>query len=156
MRSIAMNAHSQRGAILVVALIMLLLVTIIGIASMRDTSLQERMAGNLRDRELALQSAEAALRRGEARAVQRFEAGTVHNLINTPESISVNSFPGVAKNPGYTLTHLALLRNGTEAGVAIDDAGALMRIEASGFGQAQDAANSPSASNKLTSLFLVE
>jgi type IV pilus assembly protein PilX len=44
---------------------MILLLTIIGLASIRGSDLQERMAGNMRDRNLSFQSAEAALRSGE-------------------------------------------------------------------------------------------
>lgn len=55
----------QRGAVLLVGLIMLLLLTIIGMASIRGTDLQERMAGNMRDRSLAFEAAETALRSGE-------------------------------------------------------------------------------------------
>lgn len=55
----------QRGIVLVVALIMLLLMTMAGLASMRGTTLEERMAGNWRDQNLAFQGAEAALRHGE-------------------------------------------------------------------------------------------
>ena len=64
----AQGWRQQRGATLVVSMIMLLMLTLIGVAGMRDTMLQEKMAGNLRDRELALQAAEAALRQGEAAA----------------------------------------------------------------------------------------
>lgn len=56
----------QAGTVLVVALIVLLLVTILGLAGMRDSIMQERMSGNMLDRNLAFQAAEAALRRGEA------------------------------------------------------------------------------------------
>jgi type IV pilus assembly protein PilX len=56
----------QRGAVLIIALVMLLLLTLIGVAGMRDTQLQERMSGGARDREYALQAAEAALREAEA------------------------------------------------------------------------------------------
>jgi type IV pilus assembly protein PilX len=55
----------QRGAVLVVALVFLLLMTVLGVTSMSSTTLQERMAGNLRDNNLAFQAAEAALRSGE-------------------------------------------------------------------------------------------
>ena len=55
----------QTGAVLVVALLFLLVMTLLGVASMRGTALQERMAGNQRDRNLALQAAETALRAGE-------------------------------------------------------------------------------------------
>ena len=56
----------QSGAVLIISLIMLLLLTLIGASSMQTTSLEEKMAGNLRDRNLAFQAAESALRAGEA------------------------------------------------------------------------------------------
>lgn len=62
------NMHSsrkQRGAILVVALIFLVVMTMLILASIRGTVMQERMASNLYDRSLAFQAAEAALREGE-------------------------------------------------------------------------------------------
>lgn len=55
----------QRGAVMIIGLIMLLLLTVIGLASIRGTSLQEQMTGNMRDRNLAFQAAESALRMGE-------------------------------------------------------------------------------------------
>lgn len=57
---------AQRGAALIVSLVILLLMTIIGITSMSTNSMEEKMAGNMRDRNLAFQAAEAALRDGEA------------------------------------------------------------------------------------------
>ncbi|TBU92954.1 pilus assembly PilX family protein [Phytopseudomonas dryadis] len=151
-----MNAKSQRGAILIVALIMLLLVTIIGLASMRGTSLQERMAGNLRDQELALQAAEAALRKGETLVTSKFEANTLGTLALADETGTYSTFPGVAKDPTYVLKHLATLRTSTEAGVATDEEGSIIRIQSNGYGLAQDAANTPSSTSELTSVFLVE
>jgi type IV pilus assembly protein PilX len=58
------NKH-QSGAILIIALIMLLLLTIIGVTSMQTTTLEEKMAGNMHEYHLAFQAAEAALREGE-------------------------------------------------------------------------------------------
>lgn len=55
----------QQGAALIVSLVLLLVVTVLGVTAMRTTTLQERMAGNLRDNNLAFQAAEAALRDGE-------------------------------------------------------------------------------------------
>src|SRR5690606_3767551 len=55
----------ERGAVLIVALVLLLVMTILGVSSLSSTTLQERMAGNLRDSNLAFQAAEAALREGE-------------------------------------------------------------------------------------------
>lgn len=53
---------AQGGTTLVVALILLLVVTLVAVAGMQNTVLQERMAGNLYDRNLAFQQAEAGLR----------------------------------------------------------------------------------------------
>lgn len=61
------SASRQRGAILVTSMLLLLVLTVLGVAMMRMTNLQERMAGNTRDMTLALQGAEAALRDGEER-----------------------------------------------------------------------------------------
>lgn len=52
----------QKGAAIFIALIMLLVMTIIGITASQTTTLEEKMAGNLRDQTLALQAGEAALR----------------------------------------------------------------------------------------------
>jgi type IV pilus assembly protein PilX len=57
---------AQRGVVLIVGLIMVLLMTIVGLAAIRGTGLQENMAGNMRDRNIAFQAAESALREGEA------------------------------------------------------------------------------------------
>ncbi len=59
------SRHQQRGAILFISLIMLLMMTIIGVTSMSNVTMEERMAGNLRDGDLSFQAAEAALRTGE-------------------------------------------------------------------------------------------
>lgn len=54
--------RQQKGAVLIVALVMLLLITMASIAAIRSSTLDERMAGNARDRDKALQAAEAAVR----------------------------------------------------------------------------------------------
>ena len=51
----------QRGVALVMALVFLLLLTILGIAALNTTSLEEKMAHNVKDRNLAFQAAESAL-----------------------------------------------------------------------------------------------
>ena len=53
--------HKQNGATLLFALVLLLLMTVLGLSSIRGVSLQERMASNLNERDLAFQAAEAAL-----------------------------------------------------------------------------------------------
>ncbi|WP_284500707.1 pilus assembly PilX family protein [Microbulbifer litoralis] len=64
-----MNLYSlerQRGAVLVVCMIILLLLTIVGISGARNVILQEKMTFASRDAQLALQVTEAALRDAES------------------------------------------------------------------------------------------
>jgi len=53
--------HYQQGAVLIVSLILLLILTLVGVSGMKMTSLEERMSGNYKDHEMAFQAAEAAL-----------------------------------------------------------------------------------------------
>lgn len=63
--SLAINRTEQQGSVLIVSLIMLLVMTLIGISGMRTSQLEERMASNMRDHDLAFQAAEAGLRAAE-------------------------------------------------------------------------------------------
>lgn len=60
-----MSLYKQTGSALIVSLLFLLILTILGVAGIQTTSMQERMSGNMRDRNMAFQAAEAALRGGE-------------------------------------------------------------------------------------------
>lgn len=57
--------RGERGAVLIVVLILLLIMTVLGLASLRGTLMEERMSAYLYDRSLSFQSAEAALRAAE-------------------------------------------------------------------------------------------
>jgi type IV pilus assembly protein PilX len=59
-------SNTQSGAVLPISLIMVLLLTMIGVTGMQTTSLEEKMAGNMRDKNLAFQAAESALKEAEA------------------------------------------------------------------------------------------
>ena len=69
MRTKTMYLHkpekNQKGVALFVSLIFLLLLTVVGMASMKSASLQEKMAGNSRFKNISFQLAEAALREAE-------------------------------------------------------------------------------------------
>ncbi|AWM94368.1 pilus assembly protein PilX [Pseudomonas sp. 31-12] len=69
MRKASMTFHAQRGMALLVSLVFLLLLTLIGLSSMQNATLQEKMAGSVSLRNQSFQGAEAALRVGES-AVQ--------------------------------------------------------------------------------------
>lgn len=55
------DAPTQRGVALIVALILLVVVTLVGLVSISGTIMQNKMAANQYDRETAFQSAESAL-----------------------------------------------------------------------------------------------
>jgi type IV pilus assembly protein PilX len=57
----------QHGAILIVSMLLLLVLTVLALATLRATTSQERMAGNARDVALSFQSTEAAVRAAETR-----------------------------------------------------------------------------------------
>jgi type IV pilus assembly protein PilX len=59
------TSHKQHGGALITGLIMLVAMTMLGITALQSASLEERMSGNSRDRNIALQAAEAALRDAE-------------------------------------------------------------------------------------------
>ncbi len=71
----------QRGVVLFVSLVMLMILTILGVSSVQTTSLQEVMSRNSQDTNLAFQAAESALRDGESivelmESTQLFDAAT--------------------------------------------------------------------------------
>ncbi|KGM50988.1 hypothetical protein N792_13025 [Lysobacter concretionis Ko07 = DSM 16239] len=79
---------AQRGIALVVVLILLLVMTLLGLAAMRGTLMEERMSANLLDRSLAFQAVEAALREGEALAATKPAmppSGCVSGLCSRPD-----------------------------------------------------------------------
>lgn len=80
----------QKGATLAVTLIMLFLVTLLGVATIQVTSMQEKMSSNLQDKELSFNAAESALAAGET---------WLMNLTTRPPAITTcSSFPCVQPN----------------------------------------------------------
>lgn len=72
----------QAGMALITGLIFMVALTLIAMAAMRTTMLEERMSGNARDRDMAFQAAEAALRAGEqvlrGATLPAFASGTAY------------------------------------------------------------------------------
>lgn len=104
----------QRGATLVVVLILLLVMTLLGLASLRSTILEERMTSNLLDRSLGFQVAEGGLREAEATldpnpALAAFPAAgcNANGLCSRPDPAAVDRW----LDPGF---------NGWRVGTATD------------------------------------
>ena len=73
----SINNQTQHGVVLAVALIMLVLITLLGMSAMRSTIMEERMASNSRNDNVAFQLAETTLRQAEA------------NLLADPQATSI-------------------------------------------------------------------
>lgn len=67
--------HRQRGAVLYIALIMLILLALLGVVGLQVVGMQERMAAGYRAVNLAFQNAEGTLRSNEC-LIQAFEDRT--------------------------------------------------------------------------------
>src|SRR5690606_23790584 len=59
------NRHPESGAVLIMGLVMVLLISIVALSAIRSSNLQEAMAGNMRDRNMAFQAAESGVVSGE-------------------------------------------------------------------------------------------
>lgn len=62
LKPIVMRPRRESGAVLITGLIFMTLVMLIALSVMRSATLEERMAANARNRQLALEAAEAVVR----------------------------------------------------------------------------------------------
>jgi len=141
-----LSACPQRGAALITALLLLVVMTILALSVMQMSRVEERMVGNTRDLNVAFEAAEAAARNGEAVVRQQVTAidcspsatckswiqGSPPDLANqtatwwssnaTPFADPAgNAMSGVkaSANPTYVVEHLGFVRTdgGVETGV---------------------------------------
>lgn len=146
----ALARKSQHGAVLIVSLLLLVVLTLLGVAGMRNTTLEEKMAGNSRDIQLAFNAAEAALRQAESYLQQAsLPAFVAYDGTNTggyymPDtsiwkivdwsdiddgsgngmvlSAGTTALPGLAAQPAVYIEEMPAVTSGgsLEAGVALD------------------------------------
>lgn len=161
----AAEMRYQRGSVLVIALIMLLLLTMLGVSGMRGTGLEERMAGNMRDQHLAFQAAEAALRGAEDQlsplvvrpigcaegsTCTAYAAGTFPSLADKdhdwwldnatdygdPDSKDIDE---VSADPRYVIEEQSFIRDSLTTGFSEPTGRDIYRVTARGTGQTVDA-----------------
>lgn len=82
---------SERGAVLLLCLVMLLALTVIGVSSMSNSTMQERIVGGARDNNMAFQAAEAALQFGIESGVTHLQ--TVSNFNRFVDVINCTAVP---------------------------------------------------------------
>lgn len=85
--------YQQQGAVLIMSLILLFVLTLIGVSSMNTTVLEEKMAGNTRNRHFAFTAAENVLRDAESYVNNSATLATVTAFNNTNGLYKVNQGP---------------------------------------------------------------
>ncbi|MEQ8515868.1 MAG: PilX N-terminal domain-containing pilus assembly protein [Chromatocurvus sp.] len=96
-------ANRQSGVVLPIVMILMVILGVLAVSGMDDTAMQERMAGNMRDREVAFQAAESALREGEGWIQANRSIAEANTELSGTEASAWN---GAAPAPSGTSTGL--------------------------------------------------
>jgi type IV pilus assembly protein PilX len=138
-RAPRIRARTQRGVALIVAMVLLLVATLIGLAASRGTLLQERMSSNSYDRSLAFQRSESALRFAESQITAEgsiLALGGVDCSIAACTIVPTNAFTGSSAawqdvgatfdinnglTPGIPQYHIAFMGVGPGDGAGQDE-----------------------------------
>ncbi|MBV2235441.1 MAG: hypothetical protein KUL75_07830 [Sterolibacterium sp.] len=118
---IAIDATRQRGVALIMALIMLIVVTLVALSGMRNTSLQEKLAGNLYDRAIALQTADAALAAAETWILENerstlLSSGKIEDCtLSSANCLTIPANTFQANGNGWTSVTLENFNDGVKA-----------------------------------------
>jgi type IV pilus assembly protein PilX len=116
--------RSQRGSVLVVGMLLLLMMTLLGLVTTTETRTDARITSNNLDRAIAFQAAEAALRDAESKLAEPNPAealGGEAGFYSQGEEPSSNyaswddtnsyeyptAIPGVAASPRYVIDQLS-------------------------------------------------
>ena len=100
-RAMTNNALAQRGFVMVSSLLLLLVVTIIAISMFRSFGIQERIAGNMREKHRALHAAESAQQYAEwwltsgDNENQLFNCNALQNANLNQGQVCLNTLPTV-------------------------------------------------------------
>lgn len=109
----------EQGAVLIIALIMLLILTILGVAVLDSSVLEERMAGNYIERNRAFQAAEAGLRAGERWVAARVEQ-PIAQVGYAPNRVAqLNTVVAGTANWWANTNSAWWLANGNNTGIAL-------------------------------------
>lgn len=156
---------NQRGMVLIISLVMVLLMSIMALSAIRGSGMQELMAGNMRDNNLAFQAAEAGLREAESVLDQdilpAFDGSVAGFIAASPNSIRAGYWHNydwsnsvvadhlelewLANQPRYVIEEMRYLPTAGSGGSGIDFASSLnaedaviYRITSIGIGGSQD------------------
>lgn len=113
----------QRGVALLTALIFLVVLTLLGIGVFATTTSEEKMARNFRDREIALQAAEAALNEAKILITGSFlSGGTQRYPLSDRSCYSSTSIVGFSCDPTINAATVDLF-SGSVTGAPLNQIG---------------------------------
>lgn len=160
-KPVFISGQYQTGVALLTGLIFMVVLTLLALAAMRATTLEERMSGNARDRDMAFQSAEAALRAGEqvveGASLPTFASGTAYTPRIAAATLTTywqNTHPwatqsvaawqpeGTSAAPRYVIEQMAVTAGSGTGGLgisALSDSG-IYRVTARGVGRSANTA----------------
>jgi type IV pilus assembly protein PilX len=168
----------ESGAALIVALIFLLIMSLLGTSSVRTSTMQERMAGNMRDSNVAFQRSEAGLRSAEQYLLSTNNLPEFNdtngfyelNSDDRPDWIGTPTDPGTGGSvpyPGgctveagdcerrYYIERLSSVRpagSSTETGTPVEEI-FYFRVTAVGYGAAADDGGTPLSAAVVGSVY---
>lgn len=165
----------QSGAALIIALIFLLLMTMLSTTSMRTSTMQERMAGHMRDWNLGFQAAEASLRAAEDFLLTTvvlppfndtngfYQVNSVDRPVWEGDTITngngfvtyADTVPDVSQQPRFYFEKLSSIRpagSETETGTPVEEV-FFFRVTAIGFGGAVGTDGNPLSNVVVSSVF---
>lgn len=111
--------HAQQGVSLVVSLLILLLATLVGVSTLKDTQLEEKMSDNVANKTTAFEATESALIAGEqwilasnsqslpASSCQSFPCVQTLNVSTYPEDQNDSWWQANAAAYGQSLSNVA-------------------------------------------------
>jgi type IV pilus assembly protein PilX len=136
--------RTQRGATLLIALVMLLIVTLLAISSMRETTLESRMTASTLEQKRLFNSAESGLRDGEKRFA---------DLIRPPEhcaeGMDLERLCILDRKPSYVPNFTGSVAYQGSDGKTQPDRDTRWYAIQAGSGQADGATDNPEYGNKL-------
>ncbi|MDA3920328.1 MAG: PilX N-terminal domain-containing pilus assembly protein [Salinisphaera sp.] len=112
------SSSSQRGFVLVTSLIFLVIITLIAVSAINSSTLQERMASNLRDKSDAFHDADAALRSAELKLAlplfDTYQSASACYDVSKSGTDSANNNNGSSSSSSCTGSTDLYIWNGTD------------------------------------------
>lgn len=103
------SASNQRGLVLITSLVFLVVITLLAVTAMNRSTLQERMASNMRDQSRGRQAADVALREVERRLTD--PVFNSYQIAGTPIALNEEYSKDKPDGNKLTLSSIGLFKN---------------------------------------------